>query len=85
MAHIDPESEAYRSPAARRQRRLILSACMMAQFMAAVEGTIVGTAMPTIVADLGGFHLFSWVFASYLLAQAASTPIYGRLADIYGR
>jgi EmrB/QacA subfamily drug resistance transporter len=57
----------------------------MAQFMAAVEATIVGTAMPTIVADLGGFHLFSWVFASYLLAQAAATPIYGRLADVYGR
>lgn len=68
-----------------RGRGYILLACMMAQFMAAVEATIVGTAMPTIVADLGGFHLFSWVFASYLLAQAASTPIYGRLADVYGR
>lgn len=67
------------------QRRYVLAACMMAQFMAAVESTIVGTAMPTIVADLGGFQLFSWVFASYLLAQAASTPIYGRLADLYGR
>ena len=67
------------------RRRYVLAACMMAQFMAAVESTIVGTAMPTIVADLGGFHLFSWVFASYLLAAAASTPIYGRLADIYGR
>jgi len=41
--------------------------------------------MPTIVGDLGGFHLFSWVFASYLLAQAASTPVYGRLADLWGR
>jgi EmrB/QacA subfamily drug resistance transporter len=68
-----------------RQRRYVLWACMLAQFMAAVESTIVGTAMPTIVADLGGFRLFSWVFASYLLAQAASTPIYGRLADLYGR
>ena len=58
---------------------------MLAMFMAAVEVTIVATAMPSIVADLGGFHLFSWVFASYLLAQAASTPIYGRLADVYGR
>jgi EmrB/QacA subfamily drug resistance transporter len=67
------------------QRRYVLWACMLAQFMAAVESTIVGTAMPTIVADLGGFRLFSWVFASYLLAQAASTPIYGRLADLYGR
>ncbi|HEV8014353.1 MAG TPA: MDR family MFS transporter [Stellaceae bacterium] len=73
------------SAAAPRGRGYILAACMMAQFMAAVEATIVGTAMPTIVADLGGFHLFSWVFASYLLAQAASTPIYGRLADVYGR
>jgi EmrB/QacA subfamily drug resistance transporter len=85
LAHLDPSSEVYQNPAARRKRRLILSACMMAQFMAAVEGTIVGTAMPTIVADLGGFQLFSWVFASYLLAQAVSTPVYGRLADIYGR
>ena len=53
--------------------------------MSAVEATIVATAMPTIVSDLGGFHLFSWVFAAYLLAQAVSTPVYGRLADLYGR
>src|SRR5581483_10531090 len=66
-------------------RGLILAACMMATFMAAVESTIVATAMPTIVADLGDFHLFSWVFAAYLLTQAVSIPIYGRLADLYGR
>ena len=58
---------------------------MMATFMTAVETTIVATAMPTIVADLGDFHLFSWVFAVYLLTQAVSVPIYGRLADLYGR
>ena len=58
---------------------------MMATFMAAVESSIVATAMPTIVADLGGFNLFSWVFAVYLLTQAVSIPVYGRLADIYGR
>jgi EmrB/QacA subfamily drug resistance transporter len=58
---------------------------MMATFMVAVEGSIVGTAMPTIVAELGGFHLFTWVFAAYLLSQAVTVPIYGRLADIYGR
>jgi len=58
---------------------------MMASFIAAVEGTIIGTAMPTIVAQLGDFHLFSWVFGAYLLAQAVSVPIYGRLCDLYGR
>ncbi|MGH7092341.1 MAG: MDR family MFS transporter [Stellaceae bacterium] len=66
-------------------RRLVLAASLMATFMAAVESTIVATAMPTIVADLGGFALFSWVFAAYLLAMAVMIPIYGRLADIYGR
>jgi EmrB/QacA subfamily drug resistance transporter len=71
------------SPSVRRT--LVLSACLMATFMAAVESSIVATAMPTIVADLGGFNLFSWVFAVYLLTQAVSIPIYGRLADIYGR
>jgi EmrB/QacA subfamily drug resistance transporter len=50
-----------------------------------VESTIVATAMPTIVAHLGGFGLFPWVFSAYLLTQAVSIPIYGRLADIYGR
>jgi EmrB/QacA subfamily drug resistance transporter len=67
------------------RRRLITAACMMAIFMAAVEGTIVATAMPTIVAELGGFRLFSWVFTAYFLAQAVTTPIYGRLADLFGR
>jgi EmrB/QacA subfamily drug resistance transporter len=70
-------------PSARRT--LVLAACLMATFVAAVESTIVATAMPTIVADLGGFGLFSWVFAVYLLTQAVSIPVYGRLADIYGR
>jgi EmrB/QacA subfamily drug resistance transporter len=66
-------------------RRLVLAAVMMATFMAAIESSIVATAMPTIVAQLGGFHLFSWTFAAYLLAQAVTIPIYGRLADLYGR
>ena len=66
-------------------RRLVLAAVMMAIFMAAIDISIVATAMPTIVAELGGFHLFSWTFAAYLLAQAVTIPIYGRLADLYGR
>jgi EmrB/QacA subfamily drug resistance transporter len=66
-------------------RRLVLAAVMMAIFMAAIDISIVATAMPTIVAALGGFQLFSWTFAAYLLAQAVTIPIYGRLADLYGR
>jgi EmrB/QacA subfamily drug resistance transporter len=72
-------------PAPPPRRGLILAAVVMATFMAAVEVTIVATAMPTIVTVLGDFHLFSWVFGVYLLMQAVSVPIYGRLADIYGR
>lgn len=53
--------------------------------MAAIEGTIIATAMPSIVADLGGFSLFSWAFSIYLLMQAVTIPIYGKLADLYGR
>ena len=58
---------------------------MLAMFLAAVEGTIVATAMPSIVSSLGGFSLYSWVFSIYLLAEAVSIPIYGKLADIFGR
>lgn len=78
-------ADAIRTPDVAARRSLVLAACIMATFMAAVESTIVATAMPTIVAELGGFNLFSWVFAVYLLSQAVSIPVYGRLADIYGR
>jgi MFS family permease len=66
-------------------RGVILAAALMATFIPAVESSTVATAMPTIVGNLGGFHLFSWVFAVPLLAQAVTIPLYGRLADIYGR
>ena len=65
--------------------RIVLGSILLAMFMAAIEGTIVATAIPSIVADLGGFSLFSWVFSSFLLAQAVTIPIYGKLADLYGR
>lgn len=66
-------------------RHWILVAAMLAMFMAAIEVTIVATAMPTIIAELGGFSQFGWVFSIYLLTQAVSVPIYGRLADLWGR
>lgn len=54
-------------------------------FLAAVDGTIVSTAMPTVVASLGGLEYYAWAFAAYMLFAAVSMPLYGRLADIYGR
>ena len=66
-------------------RPLVLLGAVLTMFMVAVEATIVATALPSIVADLGGFEQFSWVFAIYLLATAVTVPIYGRLADLYGR
>lgn len=58
---------------------------MLSMFMSAIEATIVATSMPTIVASLGGVALYSWVFSAYLLLQAVSVPIYGKLADLFGR
>ncbi len=58
---------------------------MATMCMVALEATIVSTAMPQIVAQLGGLRLYSWVFSSYLLAQTAMTVVFGNLADVYGR
>ncbi|MFC0045573.1 MDR family MFS transporter [Metabacillus iocasae] len=58
---------------------------MLAMFMAAIEATIVSTAMPVIVSNLGGFSQYSWVFSSYLLMNAVTVLIYGKLADLFGR
>lgn len=65
--------------------RLIIGAMLISTFMAAVEVTVISTAMPSIVGQLGGLDLFTWAFGIYLLSQAVMTPIYGRLADQYGR
>lgn len=66
-------------------RGWVTIALLLTVFMTAIEITIVATAMPRIVADLGGFALLSWVFSAYLLTQVVSIPIYGKLADLYGR
>jgi len=58
---------------------------MTSMAMIAIEATVVSTAMPQIVADLGGLRLYSWVFSSFLLAQTAMTVVFGNLADVYGR
>lgn len=63
----------------------VVVALVIATFLTAIEGTIVSTAMPKIVQDLGDTHLYSWVISIYLLATVLSTPIIGKLADLYGR
>ena len=63
----------------------VFGALMLGVFLAALDQTIVSTALPTIVGDLGGLEHLSWVVTSYLLASTASTPLYGKLGDMYGR
>ncbi len=65
--------------------RLIFTGLLLVMFLAALDQTIVATALPTIVGDLGGLSHISWVVTAYLLAQTAVTPLYGKLGDMYGR
>lgn len=58
---------------------------LLGMFLAALEATVVGTAMPTVIASLGGLDRYSWVFSAYLLAATVTVPVWGRLSDIYGR
>ncbi|MBS4179423.1 MDR family MFS transporter [Lederbergia citrea] len=66
-------------------RKSVVIALLISTFLMAIEGTIVSTAMPKIVDDLGGSHLYTWVISIYLLAVVISTPIFGKMADLYGR
>jgi len=66
-------------------RPLTVVALLMGLFLAAMEMTVVSTAMPTAAGDLGGIHLYAWVFAAYMLTATVTLPIYGKLADLHGR
>ncbi|MEV0394518.1 MDR family MFS transporter [Polymorphospora rubra] len=68
-----------------RQILLLMVGLMTGMLLAALDQTIVGTALPTIVGELGGINHYSWVVTAYLLASTASTPLYGKMADLYGR
>jgi EmrB/QacA subfamily drug resistance transporter len=69
----------------RRQLGLLMAGLMTGMLLAALDQTIVGTALPTIVGELGGIEHYSWVVTAYLLASTASTPLYGKISDLYGR
>jgi len=63
----------------------VVASVMLGILLAALDQTIVGTAMPKVVADLGGLSHYAWVFTAYMLASTVTVPIYGKLSDIYGR
>jgi len=69
----------------RRQTLIAIIGVLLGMLLAALNQTIVATALPVIVADLGGVEHYSWVFTAYMLAATVSTPIYGRLSDVHGR
>ncbi|RYJ27399.1 drug resistance transporter, EmrB/QacA family [Streptomyces sp. L-9-10] len=68
-----------------RGRGPVVAALMLGMALAALDGTIVSTAVPQIVGDLGGFAVFSWLFSGYLLAVTVTLPVYGKLSDTFGR
>lgn len=76
---LDPE------PLTRRQILVIFSGLLLAMLLAALDSTIVATALPTIVGELGGLERLAWVVTAYLLAQTIVTPLYGKLGDLFGR
>ena len=68
-----------------RQILVVFSGIMLGMLLAAIDQTIVATALPTIVGDLGGLTHISWVVTAYLLAETVSTPLFGKLGDLFGR
>lgn len=72
-------------PSGLGSRWIVVAGLMLAMGLVALDSTIVATALPSIVGQLGGFSLFAWVFSAYLLAQTVSVPVYGRMSDLYGR
>src|SRR2546428_368865 len=65
--------------------RVVTAGLLLGIFLAALEATVVSTAMPTVVTSLGGLDQYGWVFSAYLLTSTASVPLWGRLSDLFGR
>ena len=78
-------SETTTSVGFRSERGPILISVMLSTGLVAIDSTVLATAIPSIVGELGGFDQFPWLFSAYLLGQAVTTPIYAKLSDIFGR
>ncbi|MFI1400620.1 MDR family MFS transporter [Streptomyces sp. NPDC020681] len=85
MAVAAQETDQGKEQPQARSVRVVILALMIAMLLAMLDNMIVGTAMPTIVGELGGLEHLSWVVTAYTLATAASTPIWGKLGDLFGR
>jgi EmrB/QacA subfamily drug resistance transporter len=72
-------------PAAASDRRLVTIALFVSTFLVSLDASVVSTAMPTVVGQIGGIDLYAWAFSAYLLTNTVSIPIYGKLSDLYGR
>src|SRR5688500_6197447 len=68
-----------------RRRWAVTIGVMTGMAIAALEATVVGTAMPTVIASLGGINNYSWVFSAYLVTSTVTVPVWGKLSDLYGR
>jgi EmrB/QacA subfamily drug resistance transporter len=84
MAH-PASASAPAEPLSHRQVLVVFSGLLLAMLLAALDSTIVATALPTIVGELGGLERLAWVVTAYLVAQTIVTPLYGKLGDLFGR
>jgi EmrB/QacA subfamily drug resistance transporter len=82
---LQPETEAPAPAMSPKRLRVAFGVLLLSMLLAMLDNTVVGTAMPTIVAELGGLDHLAWVVTAYTLTTAASTPIWGKLGDLYGR
>ncbi|MFP5501553.1 MAG: MFS transporter, partial [Candidatus Sericytochromatia bacterium] len=64
--------------------KLAVAGLLVVMFLAAIDATIVGTAMPRVIAAIGGMHLYPWAFSSFMLTSTIATPFFGKFADLYG-
>ncbi|MFF8973242.1 MFS transporter [Streptomyces sp. NPDC014995] len=85
MGDVGPATRHAAPGTATGKRGAVVAALMLSMALAALDSTIVSTAVPQIVGDLGGFSVFSWLFSGYLLAVTVTLPVYGKLSDTFGR
>lgn len=85
MPALPPPAEEQHSQFSHREKLVVIAGLMLGMFLAALEQTIIATALPRMAADLGDVEHLSWVVSAYLLTSTAVTPIYGKLSDLYGR